>query len=144
MKEYIDNFAKFDFIVNFEHSVWKASKYRVFTGPYFPVFGLNAEIYGVNLRIQSEYGKIRTRKKTPYSDTFHGVTDFTHCFGITIIKVDQVNVVDWNSCWSLKQIFVTFNWNNFKLNFLTFRNLNIFFIVGVFSFCKNVILELFF
>ena len=34
----------------------------VFSGPYFPVFGLNTEIYGVNLRIQSEYRKIRTRK----------------------------------------------------------------------------------
>ena len=32
-------------------------------GLYFPVFGLNTEIYAANLRIQSEYGKIRTRKK---------------------------------------------------------------------------------
>ena len=24
------------------------SKYGVFSGPYFPVFGLNTEIYGVN------------------------------------------------------------------------------------------------
>ena len=29
----------------------KMSKYRVFSGPYFLVFGLNTEIYGVNLRI---------------------------------------------------------------------------------------------
>ena len=35
------------------------SKYGVFSGPYFPVFGLNTEIYGV--------------KKTPYLDTFHAV-----------------------------------------------------------------------
>ena len=39
------------------------SKYGVFSGPYFPVFRLNTEIYFVNLRIQSKYGKIRTRKK---------------------------------------------------------------------------------
>ena len=26
------------------------SKYGVFSGPYFPVFGLNTEIYGVNVR----------------------------------------------------------------------------------------------
>ena len=32
----------------------KVSKYGVFSGPYFPVFGLNTEIYGVNLRIPSE------------------------------------------------------------------------------------------
>ena len=34
---------------------WKASKYRVFAGRYFPVFGMNIEIYGVNTHIQSEY-----------------------------------------------------------------------------------------
>ena len=45
-------------------TVWKVSKYRVFSGLYFPVFGLNADIYGVNLRIQSEYRKIRTRKNS--------------------------------------------------------------------------------
>ena len=33
-----------------------------FSGPYFPAFGLNTEIYTVNLRIQSEYRKIQTRK----------------------------------------------------------------------------------
>ena len=43
-----------------------------FPGPYFSAFGLNTEIYGVNLRIQSEYGKIRTRK-TPNADTFYAV-----------------------------------------------------------------------
>ena len=36
---------------------WKVSKYGVISGPYFPVFGLNTEIYGVN----------------PYLDTFHAV-----------------------------------------------------------------------
>ena len=33
---------------------WKVFKYGVISGPCFPVFGLNTEIYGVNLRIQSE------------------------------------------------------------------------------------------
>ena len=47
-------------------TVWKVSKYGVFSGPYFPVFGLNAEIYGVNLPIQSKYGKIRTRKNSVF------------------------------------------------------------------------------
>ena len=37
----------------------KVSKFGVISGPYFPVFGLNTEIYGVNLRIQPEYRKIR-------------------------------------------------------------------------------------
>ena len=28
-------------------TAWKVSKYGVFSGPYFPVFGLNTEIYSV-------------------------------------------------------------------------------------------------
>ena len=39
-------------------TVWKESKYGVFSGPYFPIFGLNTEKYGP--------------EKTPYLDTFHG------------------------------------------------------------------------
>ena len=31
-------------------AAWKVSKYGAFSGPYFPVLGLNTEIYGVNLR----------------------------------------------------------------------------------------------
>ena len=42
------------------------SKYGVFSGPYFPVFGLNTEIYSVNLRIQSAYRKLRTRKNSVF------------------------------------------------------------------------------
>ena len=33
------------------------SKYEFVYGPYFPVFGLNTEIYFVNVSIQSEYEK---------------------------------------------------------------------------------------
>ena len=44
-----------------------------FSGPYFPVFGLNTKIYGVNLRIQSEYRKIRTRKNSVFGDFSHSV-----------------------------------------------------------------------
>ena len=42
----------------------KQPNYGVFSGPYFPVFVLNTEIYAVNLRIQSEYGEIQTRKNS--------------------------------------------------------------------------------
>ena len=42
------------------------SKYGVFSGPYFPVFGLNKERYSVSLRIQSECGKIRTRRNSVF------------------------------------------------------------------------------
>ena len=45
-------------------TVWKVSKYGVISGPYFPVLRLNMEIYGVSLRIQSEYREIRTRNNS--------------------------------------------------------------------------------
>ena len=43
------------------------------SGPYFPTFGLNAEMYKVNIRIQSERGKKWTRK-TPNMNTFYAET----------------------------------------------------------------------
>ena len=45
---------------------------RSYSGPYFPAFELNTERYSVSLRIQSEWGKIRTRT-TPNTDTFYAV-----------------------------------------------------------------------
>ena len=57
-----------------QNSFWQEVQKR-FLYPYFPYFsasGLNMEIYGVNIRIQSKYGKIRTRK-TPHLDKFHAV-----------------------------------------------------------------------
>ena len=44
----------------------KCPNTEFFSGPYFPVFGLNAEIYGVNLHIHSEYRKRRTRKNSVF------------------------------------------------------------------------------
>ena len=45
---------------------------RSYSGPQFPVFGLNMERYGVSLRIQSKCEKMRTRI-TPNTDTFYTV-----------------------------------------------------------------------
>ena len=42
----------------------KSVQIRIFSDPYFSAFGLNTEIYSVNLRIQSQCGKIRARKKS--------------------------------------------------------------------------------
>ena len=50
----------------------KCPNTRVFSGPYLPLFGLNTEIYSVNLPIQSEYRKIRT-EKTLYFETSRSV-----------------------------------------------------------------------
>ena len=54
------------------HSV-KSGLIRSYFGPYFPAFGLKTERYSVSLHIQSERGKIRTRK-TLNADTFYAVS----------------------------------------------------------------------
>ena len=58
-------------------TAWKVSKYGVFSGPYFSVFGQNTEIYGVNLPIQSEYRKIRTRKNSVFRHFSCSACNFT-------------------------------------------------------------------
>ena len=55
----------------------KSFRIRSFSCPYFPVFGLNMERYGVSLRIQSECREMRTRK-TPNKDTFLAVYDMNN------------------------------------------------------------------
>ena len=52
------------------------SKYGVNSGPYFSVFGLNTEIYGVN-RIQFEYRKIQTRNNSVYGHFLRSVNILT-------------------------------------------------------------------
>ena len=42
----------------------KCVQYGVLSGPYFLAFGLNTERYFVSLHIQSECGKIWTRKNS--------------------------------------------------------------------------------
>ena len=65
-----------------KNTAWKVTKYRVFSSLHFPAFGLNmersfglnTERYSVSLRIQSEWslhiqsecGKIRTRKNSVF------------------------------------------------------------------------------
>ena len=55
-------------------AAWKVSRYRGFSDLYFPVFGLNTEIKGVNLRIQSECRKIRTRNNSVFRHFSHSVS----------------------------------------------------------------------
>ena len=53
-----------------EHIIaWKMSKYGVISGPYFSVFGLNTERYGVFSPNTEKCGP----EITPYLDTFHAV-----------------------------------------------------------------------
>ena len=71
-------------LLKIPHTSWKVSKYGVFSGLYFPVFGLNTEIYRVNLRIQFEYGKIRTRKNSVFEHFSH--SGLNHYFAIKNIS----------------------------------------------------------
>ena len=50
------------------NSVRESVPTRSYSGPHFPLFGLNTEY----LRIQSKCGKMRTRI-TPNTDTFYAV-----------------------------------------------------------------------
>ena len=45
---------------------WKVSKFGVFPGPYFTVFGLNIEKYKVSHCIQFKYGNLLTRKNSEF------------------------------------------------------------------------------
>ena len=51
----------------------KSVQIRSFSSPYTPVFGLNTEIYEVNLRILFKYGKIRARKNFVFGHFSHSV-----------------------------------------------------------------------
>ena len=47
-------------IVTQNLTTWGVSEIGVFSGQYFPLVGQNTEIYRINFRIQSKYGKLRT------------------------------------------------------------------------------------
>ena len=71
-RELIVSFGKFNIFSGkcFPHiQCVKNIRIRSFSGPHFSAFRLNMERYVVSLRIQSEGGKIRTRK-TPNTNFF--------------------------------------------------------------------------
>ena len=71
----------------------KLSELGVFSGLYFPVFGLNTEIFRINIHIQAKYGNIETWKMSR-SDTFHAVTIKHYSsipVGIYLLKVNNRN-----------------------------------------------------
>ena len=57
---------------------WKVSKNGVFPGPYFPTFGMNKDRYRVSHRMQSECGKIRTRKNSVFAHFSRSVIHSLH------------------------------------------------------------------
>ena len=64
--------------------------YGVISGLYVPVFGLNSEIYSVNLRIQSECRKIRTRNNSVFGEP---ATAIPKQFSLTMSTIKQVFVL---------------------------------------------------
>ena len=64
----------------------KSVRIGSFSRLYFFALGLKTERYSVSFRIQSECGKIRTRK-TPNTDTFHIVITVILFYSNNIIKI---------------------------------------------------------
>ena len=88
-------FDNLNYLHSYFHESWlisnfhcvKSVRIRSYSGPHFPAFGLNMERYSVSLRIQSEYGKMRTRT-TPNTDTFYAVFGLTmFCWHIEMEKL---------------------------------------------------------
>ena len=77
--------------VQIYYTAWKVSKYGVFSGPYFPAFGLNKKRYEVSLRTQSECGKRRTRKNSVLLHFSHSVS--LQILGLKLIKLDSIIIV---------------------------------------------------
>ena len=102
------------FYIGYPHCV-KSVQIRSFSGPYFPAFGLNTERYNVSVCIQSECGKIQTRKNSifghfSYSACAHKqaaigvqistmqtqgveITLIQCCFNVTTLKQRWTNVI---------------------------------------------------
>ena len=67
--------SNFMIIISSSFHCLKNVHYQSFSGPHFPVFGLNTETYPLNLRIQSECRKMRTRI-SPNTNTFYKVFSY--------------------------------------------------------------------
>ena len=61
-----------DSIIYVTYTACKVSNYGLFSGPYFPAFGLNTERYSYPSIFSPNAGKYG-QEKTPYLDTFHAV-----------------------------------------------------------------------
>ena len=73
------------------------SKYEVTSGPYFPAFGLNTDIYSVNLSIQSKYRKMRTRNNSAFGH-FSGSDKNQAC--LSVYNIFHLNNILHISCLS--------------------------------------------
>ena len=99
-----------------------------YSGLHFPAFGLNMEIYSVSLRIQSKYGKMRTRI-TPNTDTFYAVlcsdgillqTNFPRAWSLRKIGNDNMT---WYTpmIWKLSKVLIQEFWIIAMMSLTRFR-----------------------
>ena len=51
-----------EILLLYKYHCVKSARIQSFSGPHFPAFGLNTQRCSASLRVQSECGKIRTRK----------------------------------------------------------------------------------
>ena len=79
----------------YKHCI-KSFRIWSFFGLYFPVFGMNTEIYRLNLRIQSECGNMRIRK--PPNTTF--------------FIAPYVCITRWLLCWHYFAVFTVSSGKN--------------------------------
>ena len=66
-------------------TAWKVAKYGVFSGPFFPVFGLNMELTEKISVFSPNTGKYRP-EKTLNLDTFHAVHFNMNDISFRVIK----------------------------------------------------------
>ena len=74
-------------------------KYDVIFGPYFPVLGLNTEIYSINLQIQSKHSKIQTRNNSVFG---HFSRSRKNSFPY---KVGNLRIKALSKVWDLKAVY---------------------------------------
>ena len=85
----------------------KSVQIRSFSGPYFPAFGLNTERCRVSLHIQSEWGKIWTRKKSVFGHFSRSVREMNCSLNQLVQYFLPLSSVIWR-CWN----FLEINYNN--------------------------------
>ena len=93
--------------VNVRSKIWRQSlklhcvervQHGVFSGPYFPGFGLKTERYSVSLRDQPECGKIRTRKNSVFgyfsrsANYREGDSNIQNNFNVKMLQLEKTLV----------------------------------------------------
>ena len=88
-------------------TAWGVSKYGVISGPYFPVFRLNMEIYSVNLCIQPEYRKMRTRNNSEFGHISRSRRHSIYASSFWVLPKKAL-------CWCAKIQISGTAWKNFE------------------------------